>query len=448
MHEPHRDSNVLGAWLLALILVASSVVFFRASASSDLIVLYLAARQFAAGNTDQIYAGARQVFDLGVPDSWPAIARSLGLDGVRLYPYIYPPLWAAALAPLTGLFSPGAFVTAASIVNPALMALTAVLAWRIMRPALSLSGWMVMGLAIALVTPIGFVALDQNQPQILVSFLILLAIERRLAGAPSSAGAALALAASIKLYPLLFTVIWLARRDWAPLRAFAVVGGLLGVASLAIAGWGLNVAFLRQLGRISGSLVIMPITFNIQSLLGQFLAADHLMPVPPVPPETVARSGMIASSPAWLGWSVRIIMLVGLALFWRLARRADDARLHRSIWPALLIFVSLVGPLSWAYHYLSVVFMFPALLSREAGRIRVAVALALLAVISLPVMLLPVMNVTARSPFPLDPGQIAGTVAMIGLMLLFLLPETAPASGSTGRIRRARPGSAGDGQAN
>jgi len=432
------DSDALGAWFLGAILVAASLVFFRAGTSSDLIALYLAGKQFAAGQIDQIYAGGKQVFDLGVPDSWPAVAGALGLGDIRLYPYIYPPLWAAVTAPLTTLLSAQTFLAIASLLNPALMALSAALAWRIIRPRMSLTGWMASGLAIALITPIGFVALDQNQPQIAVSFLILLAIERRRARAPVSAGIALALASSIKLYPLLFIVIWAARRDWAPLRAFAVAGALLGLASLVVAGIDLNLEFLRLLGRISASLVIMPITFNIQSLLGQFLGADHLAPVPAAAPETVAQSGLIAAAPFLLTWVVRGIMIAGLGLFWRMARAADDTRLHRAIWPALLIFVSLVSPLSWAYHYLSVVYLFPALMGRAVARLRRLATVSLVLVISLPVMLLPAMGATPWQPIPLFPGQIGGTLAMAGIMVLFLLSGS-PGTGTTAtRPRPAR----------
>ncbi|MDX1739050.1 MAG: glycosyltransferase 87 family protein, partial [Alphaproteobacteria bacterium] len=59
---------------------------------------------------------------------------------------------------------------------------------------------------VAFLVPFGL-ALRENQPQILVSFLILLAIERERAGWNIAGGAALALAASIKLYPALFALL-------------------------------------------------------------------------------------------------------------------------------------------------------------------------------------------------------------------------------------------------
>ncbi len=410
-NNPSRP-ELLGALVLALSLSAVTFIFFRGVASSDLMAVYLAAEQFNAGHLDQIYTQGHATFDLAVPDSWRALAAAHGLASMRLYPFIYPPLWAAIAAPVVSLISPQSVFTIASLLNPVLLALSAGLAWRILRPQMALDRWMVAGLAIALFTPIGFVALFQNQPQILVSFLILLALERRRADAPVAAGLALALAASIKLYPVLFVLIWLARRDWPALRAFLLFGVGLGLASLLVGGIALNLEFLRQVRIISNTVLVTHLTFNLDSMLGQIFLGGQFSRTVPTAPGATLYAGLQAAKPLALGLLTKAIMIAGLAGFWALSRRATTARLYRNIWPALLIFVSLTSPLSWAYHYLSAVFLFPLLLAPRRHPWQTALTVAVLIPISLPVILYV--------------PQIWGTLAMATLTVLFLIRAPAP----------------------
>jgi len=406
--------------LISALMVALTVALFGQAPSSDLMALYLAGHEFAAGHLDRIYPSARALFDLSAPDGWDSLAGQQGLGGMRLYPFIYPPLWAAAMAPLGRAIAPQTLFLLASLVNPVLMTLSAALAWRIMRPALPLARWLLAGLAIALISPIGFIALFQNQPQIVVSFLILLALERDRANAPKSAGVALALAASIKLYPVLFIVIWLARRNWPALGAFALAGAALALASLALGGPALTRAFLDQIATISRTVLVTQITFNLASLLGQFQSGT-LHPLAPSASGTTALvAGVFAAKTAVGGIVVKLATLAGLLFFWMRARRADKGALYRALWPALLIFISLTSPLSWAYHYLSAVFLFPALLLHPRPLWQRGIAALALVLISLPAMIF-----FARLPVPFMLAQVLGTLAMGVLALLFLLPTGA-----------------------
>ncbi len=417
-----RHLWALGA--IGVIFTIASATYFGHAASSDLMAVYLAAREFSAGHLDRIYADARPLFDLSVPQGWPALAARIGAPDMQLYPYVYPPLWAAVFSPVSNLLSPQAVFKAATILNPVLLVASAFLGWRILRPAISPTRWVVTGLAIVIVTPIGHIALYQNQPQILVSFLILLAIERRRARAPVSAGIALALAASIKLYPVLFAIVWIARRDWKPLAAFAITGLLLGIASIAVGGWALTAEFLQQIRVIARTVLVTQLSFNLDSLLGQFFAHDLLRPVQASGANVSGYLGPIAEKPLVQILLTRAVLLTGLITAFRLARNADTDRLYSSVWPALLIFVSLTSPLSWAYHYLSAAFLFPALLQRDtAGGMRVT-ALICLVLLSLPAILF-LSGITLIAPpdgqvgFFL--GQAVGTVAITVLMLLYLL---------------------------
>jgi len=409
--------------LVTMVMVAISWGVFATAPSSDLMALYLAGQAFGTHHLDQIYPAAAPLFDLSIPQSWPDLARQAGLGDLQLYPYIYPPLWAGLAAPLTKLISAHEFFALARILNALLMTLSAVLAWRILRPHMSLARWVMAGLALALITPIGFVALYQNQPQILVSALILLAIERSRAKAPVSAGIALALAASIKLYPLLFIVIWLGRRERAALLSFGASGAVLALASLAIGGLALNLVFLERIAMIAHTVLVTQITFNFASLFGQFLSPDLHALASADHANAVLIAGVYGSKTLLASLTVKAVLLAGLALAWLGARLSRDERtLYGAIWPALLILVSLTSPLSWAYHYLSVVFLFPALLiAPRQPRQRIVAALAL-AAISLPVMVF-----LSRLPVPFMLAQTVGTVALTVLIGSFLrMPSSDP----------------------
>ena len=87
------------AWAITLILF--QIGMGAASRSADLIAVYLASGFYADGLFDQVYA-----FDA---DTFFAVPSQLWRDGADiagfkpdadLFPYIYPPIWAALLAPV------------------------------------------------------------------------------------------------------------------------------------------------------------------------------------------------------------------------------------------------------------------------------------------------------------------------------------------------------------
>jgi len=410
--------EIRAALALSAIVIATSFLVFHNVPSSDLMAGYLAGVQFQAGNLDQIYTAGSTAFNLTVPDTWPGVAAHYGLGDLKLYPFIYPPLWAAVAAPITRILSPQTVFAIAGFLNPLMLILSSYLAWKIVRPSMQLLPWMGFGLAISLVTPIGFIALFQNQPQIFVSFLIILAIERSRANAPLTAGAAMALAASIKLYPAVFIVVWVARKEWRILGVFCATGALLGAASLVVAGAPLTAAFLGQIRAISDSVLVTQLNFNFASILGQVFLASDLRPTATGTLFEATFSGLFAAQPLWLGLISKFVMGAGLFGFWWKAKSATRDRLYGAIWPALLIFVSLASPLTWAYHYLSVVFLLPALFVRASSRRRV-----MLGVVGLIPLSLPALYWIAAIPSDLFLGQIIGTAALSGLALLFLWPH-------------------------
>lgn len=364
---------------LAVSAVYVLVVFlvFAEFESPDLHALYLASLNFAAGNFGDVYAAPTPVFDLSYPPAWDAQGFDQGIMQRPLYPFIYPPLWTALFAPMTDTIGALTFENVMRLVNAVMMCLCAVLAYRIVRPRLSFIAFIATGLAFVTVTTIGNVALQQNQPQIFLSLLLLLALERDRSEAPFAAGIALALAAAIKLYPALFVLFWLASANWRALGSFVVAGGALGGLSVLLAGWPLHAEFLHHMSTISKSFLASQINPNIDSVIAQVLAIrSNAMAGVSVAYEDLG-SFIAGLKPQWVILFDRVALLTGLVLLFLAIRRAGPEARFRGLYPATIAFTGLVAPLTWTHHYLPVAFLLPLLLDRPRGK-WVVLALAVL----------------------------------------------------------------------
>ena len=200
MTQANAQRTVVAAALL-LVLCAWAVGFMWDRHPADLSALYLARHMVASGQADLVYAAPKGFFGAVPPDWGPALA-ALGLAGEEVLAYVYPPLWAVLLAPVTEALSPAAFFRAAAVLEMALLAASVLLAWRLARGwAMPLWGWLMLSAALLAGSAISFQAVTQLQPQIVVVFLVLLAFERDAEERPVQAGAVLALAAALKLAP-------------------------------------------------------------------------------------------------------------------------------------------------------------------------------------------------------------------------------------------------------
>ena len=256
----------------------------------------------------------------------------------------------------------------------------------------------------------GSLALMENQPQILVSFLILLALERLRADAPIAAGAILALAAALKVYPVLFALIWIIAGERRAPLAFAALGGVLGVASVALVGWPAHAAFLETLGAISQSVLLTPVSYGFAPALAQITAPNALvLHDAPQGGGWLVMTLPTATSFLAKGLLVAAVVTIGLAM-----RRAEPILRWQALWPVGLLAVSLLGPLAWAYHFIPAIVLAPALLDRFGPR---AGALALGAVL-VPLSTLFAEVALARGLGP-EKLQIVGTCALFALAGLF-----------------------------
>lgn len=356
---------------IAAIIVAATFVVFSLSivgtgTSEDLRATWLAGHFFATGELNQIYSPDTKLFTMKPAESWVQFEATNGYEG-NLYPYIYPPLWAALMGWLVPLTSFESLVSIASVVNHILLAWMGYLAWRASGSRLSKESYLLLVLACLWLSVSGLVALLQNQPQILVSLLMVACVERLRAGHFSAAGACLALAAAIKVYPALFAILFFNKDHRRALLSFAVAGSLLAALSILLAGWPLHVQFLHQLSAISNTVLMTSLNFTFDSVIGQLFFFEDWMRVDAASiPAGGPKSGVWRILEKGALW--RLISLVGtvlsLAVISRMIGRANANQRYGILWPAAFVIFALFGSISWAYHYLPALAFLPILLDR------------------------------------------------------------------------------------
>ncbi|WP_099826165.1 glycosyltransferase family 87 protein [Oceaniglobus indicus] len=415
------DLNVTDLVLLAGVGVLCVLTLLGDPPMADLLALWLAGQSLAEGVPHLVYP-SETLFTIRPPLEWVPMAVAAGHDN-QIFPFIYPPLTAAIMARVTEMMTFAGFTQIVHVMNVVLGVLTSWLAWRATGRVVRLSIFLFIGALIFHATIIGTIALDQGQPQILVAFLTVLAIERLHADDQVSAGALLAVAAAIKVFPVLFVVFLLARRQWAAVAGFAIVGAVLAGLSVALTGWPLHAAFLHQLSTISQTAIILPLTFSLDSLIGGFSGLEYfLVPQISVPSwgEDVGLIGVVAKGALW--GALNKVALIGAlgALGWAFARHGTVL-----LWPAAMIVLSLLSPLAWSHHFLAAVAFAPAVLPRwGAGSL-----IVIFAPLSIPVLTLPAVGDSMIGNL-----SLTGALAM-ALLAVAMVVRPAHLGSLTGRLR-------------
>ena len=355
-----RIETLSQAIILGLMAVAM-IFFVGFPMSSDLRAVWLAGEFFGDGSdAARIYAGSNGVFTMEPPRAWIDETLGAGLE-VPVYPFIYPPLWAWVSAQLVTLTSFGQMVTVVTILNLVMLLSMPFLARRILRTEMSGTVFLLLLFPFYAFTFPFLLPLEENQPQILVSFLLLLAIERTRNGAPLWGGVALALAASIKLYPAIFAIFWLLGGERRATATFALVGGGLGLASIAVAGWPLHAAFLGEISAISKSALYSYASYSVDPFIAKMGFSGELAVVTTEETGGEAKWQVIAKTPLWRVANAVLFLAVLIGLC-RMAWRGGLA--NPFFWPAAFLMIGLVSPLTWVYHLIPAFVFMPALFRR------------------------------------------------------------------------------------
>jgi len=421
LHYALEIQNLLRA-TFALILAFSIYVCLNGP-SADFLASWMAGNAWMAGNLDSIYPSHSNLFDLLAPPEWYAELIPASHKG-EVYPFIYPPIWAVVMGHLSTIVSYETLRIAVSVLNPLMLAGCVLLAIWISGRNTGQLPLIILGFIILVSTMIGKVALLENQPQIFVAFLTLLAVERAQAGKPLAAGTALAIAAALKLYPAFFIVIFIVAGYRRASLSFLGVGLFLGLLSVALAGWELHIAFLQTISMISESVLLTQISWSFDQTIAQVFFIDQ-MPLLPRPewaylaPEyntEYLRVLTLAKPPLWqvLSTLLMLVSLVASALLYRYAKRINADAFWT--WPISFGLAALTSPLSWPYYYIAAVAFAPLLLG-SMGK-RQGMIILIIVFVPLTATLLPVVQLI---PWPANPLQLVGTLSMCILTISYFI---------------------------
>ena len=107
-------------------------------------------------------------------------------------------------------------------------------------------GYRRIALAFALSVPL-YRNLEYGQLYVFVLFLIAMACWAYLRGFRALAGCLIALAGACKIFPILFFVFFIQRRDWRALTWGAITGTAAVVTSVAVFGWNVHRTYLHEI---------------------------------------------------------------------------------------------------------------------------------------------------------------------------------------------------------
>lgn len=225
------------------------VAAFLTRIPTDLPSFLLASRAMAAGADMYDPAVIITFNDPGETERWYA-------PQPYPFPYLYLPLFAVLLRPLSVLPLRTGYA-AVLLINACLWPLLIYLCLRLIDPPAKIRG--ALALLVLLLVPSFFPSiftLHHGSPSLLVAALVVGTLVLARSGRSRAAGLLLALAVLIKIVPV-FLVAYLAlRRRWRVLIAGAVAGAVLLGLSVAVAGLGPHLHWLTEMapGLASGAL--------------------------------------------------------------------------------------------------------------------------------------------------------------------------------------------------
>jgi alpha-1,2-mannosyltransferase len=349
--------------------------------------------------------------------AFQALAAETFGKSIIVYPYIYPPLLAQLLVPLSAL-PYGDYFLVLYILNmlltlACLYLLADVLDFKSTGSALPSLFLFVL---VAANHPLE-ITIHHGQINILVLILALLFLKFRKSGREWGAGLALALAVFLKIYPVLLILPALASRKWKAALTFAAASAGLLLASIAASGTALWATFARStldvfLGRSTSVFIrgfqSSPNNLSLKGLLGQ---AESFLHLPPA-----------GATAAYFAIAAGLFALMAAAA--RRTRLATDIPLQGAL---LLIATLVLAPLTWSHHYTVMMLPLAYVFGRAVGERRYAAFLPFGALGAI------ILYYPVGGGFPFNQARLLAALAFYAALLVF---AAAPSRPSPLRIAR------------
>jgi alpha-1,2-mannosyltransferase len=323
------------------------------------------AQVLRSGSADQIY-----VIEPGTPQYAAALARAraeLGLvDSDVITPYLYPPLFAKALAWLPWQSWKGLWRAWVAVMTTSLWAGFFVSFLLVETIPIEAAAALAALASIFLESAAQCIWLGQVTP---IMFLLvagaLLAYQTR---RPSLAGALLGVAVFLKITPIVLLLVWIVHRSRKALAGFVAGVAVPAALSLLSMGFSLHVTYAKKVGEALGWSLASFNSHSISSFVARLYAApDDILNWRPQHLPTTAKVFVSC---------VTVVLLI--AFGWTVYRSVRSRSTRLASAAALLLTLS-IPTFSWTHYAVSLVPVFALVLPR----LRRAVSVAPLAVATL-----------------------------------------------------------------
>ena len=391
-----------------------SILYFALgdNAPADIVSPYLAGWFFGHGQQALIYGFApAEMFAQAPPETWLDVASQRGFVGDVLYPYLYPPVWAALVAPVAAALTIPEFTYWVYLIHLLSMWGSIFLAWKIAGKVLPFPVWSLVSFVLLLGTAPALDAMMENQPHIFIVFLMLFALERMQAGKSLFAGVLLGLAAALKVFPFILILIFVFKRDARGAAAMSLVILFFAMLSFAMGGLDLNLAFVENLRAASDLVYIARNNWSFSSLVFQvyaFLSGHEIGSI---------ELGYTAMLPAWISLPSLVIWSTGTGYWlWEAEQvRAGQRGLVLSI---ALTWMAFFGPLGWPYYFLPLFYLLPQLFGYLSMR-QAVIFFGIVIVAFHPLMLTKLVGLSEQINVAQLSSSAAIGVLLIGQILLW-----------------------------
>ncbi|MHA3916288.1 glycosyltransferase family 87 protein [Halovulum sp. GXIMD14793] len=388
------DGAIYAAALIGLVWYAVSIM--RGAFPVDLAAVYYAGQFFANGAYDLVYWEDWAAY----PEAWMTAIRQDGYDKPA-YAFIYPPVWAALISPIASRLQPETFFLLFTVIHMLAYGATIRLIRDLFNNRICLSLWAIPVMAILPITMVGGALIGFGQPTALLYLMIVLGFRALIEGRHGRAGLWLALAATLKIFPVILGVIFLTRRFRAGLLPFAATGLSMVGLSLLLAPIALHTDFV-QIGRqVNEITMISYLNLNLEGVLARLhllISGQDQTGVYSIPDLTWVTCLTILASLSFALW------------LYRAARLASPLELRQKVMPTAILLMTLTAPLAWTHYFTIALALLPGLFVVQSPRVATLATLAIL------LCNLPLTYVTLDVPW----YPIVGFVSMLALALLFL----------------------------
>jgi|SRR5271166_3113125 len=329
--------------LITLAGACSTLFWSPARIGSSFWVYYTASCLVRSNMNPHLYDGVTRDVNpqLVVADPATTFARTASAHGIpEVMLYVYPPTLADLLVPLTA-FSPVVAFIVWNMLNLAMMLASSFMLTRML--GIRSFGWASLVAAFLICFRPTLSSFYFGQASIFLLFLLVAGMSFYTHGRKNVAGLMFALAAAIKLTPLIVIVPFLAWQDWKILRAIAVWSvAILGALWFINGRETLNLFFSHVLPAMSGGNLAAEIFRENNRTVGAIFY------------EFLRGSGH-DTTPIALVWAVRLVSaFVIFCAAWLSQVKKEHKLLDNESLEIIAIFLLLsccVAPFSWLYAW-------------------------------------------------------------------------------------------------